>query len=160
MGHGKDISERGGQMEDAKFLKKVVGCCSGISYTYKDYIEQYPDLTPLPGPTIGDRAPDVDLETGHSLFSIIGNTKYTLLLSGTDLEIAGKGEDLAKSYAESLQCYKLGVSAAFQATYEIDQTAIMYLIRPDGYIGFRCLFSEIAALEEFLSSTLVQNIEG
>jgi len=35
----------------------------------------------------------------------------------------------------------------------------MYLIRPDGYIGFRCLLSEIAALEAFLSATLVQNID-
>jgi len=159
MGHGKDISERGGQMEDAEFLKKVVGCCSGISYTYKDYIEQYPDLAPLPGPNIGDRAPDVDLETGQSLFSIIGNTKYTLLLSGADLAMADIGEDLARSYAESLQYYMLGDSEAFQATFKIDQTAIMYLIRPDGYIGFRCLLSEIAALEAFLSATLVQNID-
>ncbi len=159
MGHGKDISERGGQMEDAEFLKKVVGCCSGISYTYKDYIEQYPDLAPLPGPNIGDRAPDVDLETGQSLFSIIGNTKYTLLLSGADLAMAYIGEDLARSYAESLQYYMLGDSEAFQATFKIDQTAIMYLIRPDGYIGFRCLLSEITALEAFLSATLVQNID-
>ena len=159
MDHGKDISERGGQMEDAEYLKKVVGCCSGISYTYKDYIEQYPDLAPLPGPNIGDRAPDVDLETGQSLFSIIGNTKYTLLLSGADLTMADIGEDLARSYAKSLQYYILRDSEAFQTTFKIDHTAIMYLIRPDGYIGFRCLLSEITALEAFLSATLVQNID-
>jgi hypothetical protein len=158
MGHGKDINERGGQMEDSDFLKKVVGCCSGISYTYKDYIEQYPDLTPFLGPTIGDRAPDVDLETAQSLFSIIGNTKYTLLLSGEDPEMARKGKDLANSYSESLQYYVLGHSEAFQATYKIDQTPAMYLIRPDGYIGFRCLATEIGALEAFLSAALVAEI--
>jgi len=158
MGHGKDINERGGQMEDADFLKKVVGCCSGISYTYKDYIEQYPDLTPFLGPTIGDRAPDVDLETAQSLFSIIGNTKYTLLLSGEDPEMARKGKDLAKSYSKSLQYYVLEHSEAFQATYKIDQTPTLYLIRPDGYIGFRCLATEIGALEAFLSATLVAEI--
>ena len=77
------------------------------------------DLAPLPGPTIGDRAPDVDLETGQSLFSIIGNTKYTLLLSGADLEMARKGEDLARSYAESLHYYVLGDSEAFQALIKL-----------------------------------------
>ena len=90
MGHGKDISERGEQMEDPEYLEKVVGCCSGISYTYRDYIQQYPDLEVLQGPAIGDRAPDVDLENGHSLYRVLGDTRFTLLSNGLDNEQSEK----------------------------------------------------------------------
>lgn len=159
MGHGTDISERGGQMEDETYLKKVVGCCSGISYTYKDYIEQYADLAPLPGPTIGDRTPDLALESGQSLFSIIGNTRYTLLFCGDDPQMKSSAEQLSASYTDSLTFFDLENSAAFQSAFEIENTPVLVLIRPDGYIGFRCLTTELAALEAFLSATLIKNTE-
>lgn len=155
MGHGKDISERGEQMEDPDFLNKVVGCCSGISYTYRDYVAQYDALADVPGPAIGDRAPDVDLETGRSLFSLIGSTRYTLLLTANDPDTASTAGDLVAAHPDTLQVYSLDNSPAFRARYGIGDTPIIYLVRPDGYIGFRCLPDEMPALEKFLAETLV-----
>src|SRR5690606_35321504 len=68
MGHGKDIAERAQRINDKSFLEAVVGRCSGISYTYRDYVEQPAGLAELPGPAIGDRAPDADLPGGRSVF--------------------------------------------------------------------------------------------
>lgn len=157
MGHGKDISERGEQMEDGDFLNKVVGCCSGISYTYRDYVEQYPDLTALPGPAIGDRAPDVDLETGDSLFSIIGDTRFTLLYTGDNKEPENKLAKLAKLYPDLLKLKALEGSPAFCKRYDTGNIEVIYLVRPDGYIGFRCMPDEISELEKYLENTFTKS---
>ena len=148
MGHGKDISTRGEQMEDEGFLKKVVGCCSGISYTYRDYIDQYPSLADLDGPAIGDRAPDVNMESGQSLFSIIGDTCYTLLLSQEDATVV----EIAEKYSAIIKVHALNNSAAFNDCYSVTGEAVVYLVRPDGYIGFRCLASEAEHLDRFLAN--------
>jgi hypothetical protein len=97
----------------------------------------------------------VDLETGVSLFSIIGNTRFTLLLTGTDPETVKTARVLAEQYAEILQVYSLDGSPAFSAGYGIGDTPVIYLMRPDGYIGFRCLSVEIGELEKFLAEMLI-----
>lgn len=155
MGHGKDIAKRGEQMQDPDFLNRVVGCCSGIAYTYRDCHRSLESDPALPGPVIGDRAPDVDLETGTSLFSLIGSTKYTLLLTGPDAEEAFAASTLAAYVDGLVQVYHLDDSAAFRARYGIGDAPVIYLVRPDGYIGFRCLTDSIASLERFLEETLV-----
>lgn len=157
MGHGKDISERGEQMQDPAYLDKVVGCCSGISYTYRDYVQQYDELSALPGPGIGDRAPDVDLETGDSLFSLIGSTHYTLLLSGIDPDQAIAASKIAEKWGTSINVVSLGASQTFQSRFGIGDTPAIYLVRPDGYIGFRCQPGELNVLESFLTQTLVSS---
>ena len=135
-------------MEDEGFLKKVVGCCSGISYTYRDYIDQYPSLADLDGPAIGDRAPDVNMESGQSLFSIIGDTCYTLLLSQEDATVV----EIAEKYSAIIKVHALNNSAAFNDCYSVTGEAVVYLVRPDGYIGFRCLASEAEHLDRFLAN--------
>lgn len=155
MGHGKDISERGAQMDDEAFVKKVVGCCSGISYTYRDYVPAQPDLAPLPGPAIGDRAPDVDLENGDSLFSIIGNPRHTLLLIGTDAQATADVTTLAARYPQVLRVHDLGISPAFRVRYGLGEGAAVYLVRPDGYIGYRCRPGDIPRLGDYLAAAFV-----
>ena len=48
MGHGKSIAERTARISDPQFLEAVVGRCSGISYTYRDYVDQPQGLAPQP----------------------------------------------------------------------------------------------------------------
>jgi hypothetical protein len=157
MGHGKDISERGEQMEDPAYLEKVVGCCSGISYTYRDYIQQYPELEALQGPAIGDRAPDTDLENGQSLFRLLGDTRFTLLASGLNDEQSALVAALAENYPKILKLEVLDNSPAFNARYQTEGKPVLFLVRPDGYIGFRCLAAEIDALETYLSGLFTDN---
>src|SRR5690606_21211879 len=57
MGHGKDIAERAQRINDQSFLEAVVGRCSGISYTYRDYAAPPAGLAGPPGPARGGRAP-------------------------------------------------------------------------------------------------------
>jgi 2-polyprenyl-6-methoxyphenol hydroxylase-like FAD-dependent oxidoreductase len=155
MGHGKDISERGEQMQDQDFLDRVVGCCSGIAYTYRDnhHHQQHEPGPDLPGPAIGDRAPDVDLETGTSLYSLIGSNRYTLLLSSAHAEKAATA--LVDRYPDLLQAYSLDESPAFRNRYDIGEHPVIYLVRPDGYIGFRCLPEKFPSLERFLEATFI-----
>ena len=131
-------------------MKKVVGCCSGISYTYREYVEQYPALADLDGPAIGDRAPDVDIESGQSLFSIIGGICYTLLLSQEDATVL----EIAEKYSAIVKVHTLDNSPAFNDCYSVTAEPVIYLIRPDGYIGFRCLASEAEQLDRFLASII------
>src|SRR5437773_8805251 len=70
MGHGKDIAERAQKIRDPAFLDAVVGRCSGISYTYRDQAGKRDATSSRDGPVPGDRAPDVELSGGRSLFSL------------------------------------------------------------------------------------------
>ncbi len=159
MGHGKDIDERAKKINDPDFLDAVVGRCSGISYTYRDYIEQPQGLADLSGPVIGDRAPDVDLANGATLFGLTRHTGFTLLaMPGTGQNAADSDqtlESLQERFDAVLKCQKLDASAGLTEYYGSGPEDRLYLIRPDGYIGYRCLLSEAdrlaAHLGEFLS---------
>lgn len=58
----RPIAERAQKIRDSEFLDAVVGRCSGISYTYRDYVPKVPGLAETAGPAIGDRAPDLDFD--------------------------------------------------------------------------------------------------
>jgi 2-polyprenyl-6-methoxyphenol hydroxylase-like FAD-dependent oxidoreductase len=161
MGHGKSIAERTARISDPQFLDAVVGRCSGISYTYRDYVEQPQGLAPQPeGPVIGDRAPDVDLPDGKSLFELLRHTGFTLLvIPGTEGIASGTRaglERLAISHGAIVRQHVLPPVAELRRRYGAGREARMCLIRPDGYVGFRCLESELRRLEEFLQGLLLQ----
>jgi NADPH-dependent dioxygenase len=90
MTHGKDIAQRRKTMFEPGYAEKVVNYCSGIAYTYKDYVDTPVALTDLDGPAIGDRAPDVDFEDGTTLFDRLRHVYFTLLVmaGGDDLRAA------------------------------------------------------------------------
>ncbi|MDX1404355.1 MAG: FAD-dependent monooxygenase [Woeseiaceae bacterium] len=160
MGHGKDIAERAKRINDPEFLDAVVGRCSGIAYTYRDYVEQPADLAPLEGPQIGDRAPDADLVDGGTLFGLTRHTGYTLLaLPGSD----GDGratkasiDSLRDRFASVLHCHRLESSADLTRYYGSDPQDRLFLIRPDGYVGYRCRISEAYRLVSHLGEYLLQ----
>ncbi|HEY8519518.1 MAG TPA: FAD-dependent monooxygenase [Gammaproteobacteria bacterium] len=158
MGHGKDIHERAQRMSDPAFLEAVVGRCSGISYTYRDYVPKPADLAPLPGPEVGDRAPDAALPGGRSLFGLTRHTGFTLLaLPGT----GGGMEDAERVLARVRDRYApLVVAQAVERSPELDRyygvadEPRLFLLRPDGYIGYRCRASQGERLEGYLAGML------
>lgn len=161
MGHGKDISERAKKISDPGFLDKVVGRCSGISYNYRDSAAA-DDEAAMPGPAIGDRAPDVDFPGGGSLFELTRHTDFTLLVvpgtGATSAPSAAVRERLAgieARFGDLLETRQLTPSAALAARYGETDADRLFLLRPDGYVGFRCDLVDTPRLEMHLDSILV-----
>jgi hypothetical protein len=150
MGHGKDIAERAQKIRDPAFLEAVVGRCSGISYTYRDQAQQ-PKEAALARPAIGDRAPDVDIGPDRTLFDLTRHPSCTLIAlaarEGEQAALQASLKGLAHRFAAVLELRALSPSPAFEERYgAIDEDQLL-LLRPDGYVGFRCKASDVAALE-------------
>ena len=148
MGHGKDIAERAQKIKDPAFLEAVVGRCSGISYTYRD---QAQPPSGDGGPAIGDRAPDVDLGNGRTLFDLTRHAKCTLLAlpAREDRQTALQASlaPLAQRFASVLELRAVPPSAALAARYGSTGDDRLLLLRPDGYVGFRCKATDVSSLE-------------
>jgi len=158
MGHGKDVGERSERINDPEFLNAIVGRCSGISYTYRDYVDQPAGLAPLAGPAIGDRAPDADLGDGTVLFDLLRHPGFTLLaVAGS--EGNGELEQISRRFGDRysgiLHSRVLPGSPELEKYYGRYEQDRLYLIRPDGYVGYRCLAAEAGRLDEHLQSTLI-----
>jgi NADPH-dependent dioxygenase len=158
MGHGKDIGERAKKINDPEFLDAVVGHCSGISYTYRDSVDQPKGLLDIPGPRIGDRAPDADLADGSSVFALNRHTGFTLLaMPGSEQRNADTETALGSlkdRFGSALNCHNLGASADLEKHYGQCPNDRLFLIRPDGYIGHRCLSSQADRLASHLGEFL------
>jgi 2-polyprenyl-6-methoxyphenol hydroxylase-like FAD-dependent oxidoreductase len=147
MGHGKDIAERAQKIRDPLFLDAVVGRCSGVSYTYRD---QKAAPSGEPGPAIGDRAPDVDLGGGRALYDSTRHTSCTLLALPARAErqaaLESRLQSLAQRFAPVLELRVVPPSPALAARYGASDDDRLLLLRPDGYVGFRCKAGDVAAL--------------
>ena len=154
MGHGKDIAERAQKIRDPEFLDAVVGRCSGISYTYRDHVQQRTDLLPIAGPAVGDRAPDVDFDRGRALFDLTRHPLCTLLVlaasEGAETTLQAELKPVAHRFASVLHMHVLPPSAALTKSYGASSEDRLFLLRPDGYVAFRCFVSELGALEDQL----------
>jgi NADPH-dependent dioxygenase len=148
MGHGKDIAERAQKIRDPLFLDAVVGRCSGVSYTYR---EQQAAPSREQGPAIGDRAPDVDLGGGRTLYDLTRHTSCTLLALPARAErqaaLQSSLQGLVQRFAPVLELRAVPPSPALAARYGASDDDRLLLLRPDGYIGFRGSAGEVAALE-------------
>jgi 2-polyprenyl-6-methoxyphenol hydroxylase-like FAD-dependent oxidoreductase len=159
MGHGKDIAERAQKISDPGFLEAVVGRCSGISYTYRDCVEQPRGLQVPAGPLIGDRAPDADLADGKRLFDHTRHTRFTLVAVSDDARERSDAErfleSLSQRYPRALHGVSVSHSPDFDRRYGAADANLLCLIRPDGYIGFRCGWGERQRLTEHLEHWLM-----
>jgi hypothetical protein len=153
MTHGKDIAQRTQTMFDPAYKEKVVNYCSGVAYTYKDYVAKPADLTLLDGPALGDRAPDIDFEQGGTLFDRLRHEYFTLLAMPGERDLSAVIEPLQRRFSHVLAVELLPRSEALSKRYGASDGRLI-LVRPDGYIGFKCALGEVRFLEAALESML------
>ena len=153
MTHGKDIAQRTKTMFDPGYTEKVVNYCSGVAYTYKDAADAPEGLTPLEGPGIGDRAPDVDFTSGGRLFDRLRHPYFTLLAMPEGDELRSVCERLEKRFRSRLAIETLSGSPALAARYGPNDGRL-FLIRPDGYVAFKARAADAHLLEAWVQKTL------
>jgi NADPH-dependent dioxygenase len=153
MTHGKDIAQRKQTMFDPGYTEKVVNYCSGVAYTYKDYVQKPTGLTELDGPAIGDRAPDIDFEQGGTLFDRLRHEYFTLLAMPDPDGRYPVVERLKQRFSSVLAVEALPRSKALAKCYGPGDGRLI-LVRPDGYIGFKCAAAEVHMLETALENVL------
>lgn len=130
-------------------------------------------------PHAGDRAPDVTIDDATTLFSLLRHTRSTLLLfdgaAPTPEGYANLADIARKTQArwgahvdawivvprrgrpkelEGVDRVVLDAKGALHRRYGAGSECL-YLLRPDGYVGFRAQPASWAALEEHLESILV-----
>jgi NADPH-dependent dioxygenase len=159
MGHGKDIAERAAKIKDPAFLDAVVGRCSGLSYTYRDHVPGDEGVAEIEGPVNGDRAPDAELPGGRALYDFTRHPGFTLLLLAADEATVPSRVALLRGFTQRynglLEAHVVPPSRSLAAQYGSDSRDRLFLLRPDGYVGFRCLASEAERLEAHLARTLI-----
>ena len=153
MAHGKSIAAREQAMFEPGYTERVVNTCSGISYTYKDYVEKIPGLADIDGPAIGDRAPDVDFEGSGALWDYCRHPDYTLLVMPGGGDTDSAVNRLKDRFGTVLRMATLPESQALSAVYG-PADGRFYLVRPDGYIGFKCRAGDSGRLEGYLENVL------
>lgn len=108
------------------------------------------------GPKAGDRVPDVQLDSGSPdrLFNVLNGTRHTLLLfegsaGGPDGTIDAIRDLVRQRWAELVVAYRITRTAGTDAGESIldrdgrlhrrfgARLPCVYLIRPDGYVGYR-----------------------
>jgi NADPH-dependent dioxygenase len=155
MGHGKGIDERTERIADQAFLNSVVGRCSGLSYTYRDVLSDVRD-DELYGPAIGDRVTAIDYDADEGVFAPISASRYLLVgLTGrlADVEEVGRVVNgLADRFPGVLDTRS--VTASETLMNRCGDAAQLILVRPDGYIGNRCLLSNAEKLARALEAEL------
>ena len=168
MGHGKDLESRFELADQPEWLDMAVGRLSGIAYTYRDAVPQPEGLADIEGPGIGDRAPDADLRGGTNLFSYFRHPGMTLLLlpgsgnAGEQAQCKRIADAVGERYGAVIHSHTFPVAGdgseggenSLQARYGHSGGGRLYLVRPDGYIGHRCLLSEAESLDGYLSGFL------
>lgn len=136
------------------------------------------------GPHPGDRAPDASplrsTKTGAtSLFDVLRGTKHTLLLfagvepePGTWKHLDNVAEQIRGQYGEHIHVYQVAAGntppAGAAATGELllDPDLVLhhhfgapaeclYLVRPDGYVGFRSRPADLANLQNYLGRIFI-----
>jgi 2-polyprenyl-6-methoxyphenol hydroxylase-like FAD-dependent oxidoreductase len=153
MTHGKDIAQRKQTMFDPGYTEKVVNYCSGVAYTYKDYVQKPTGLSELDGPAIGDRAPDIDFERGGTLFDRLRHEYFTLLAMPDPNGRYPIVDQLKQRFSPVLALEALPRSKALVKRYGSSDGRLI-LVRPDGYIGFKCAAAEVPMLESALEGVL------
>jgi len=154
MTHGKDIAERKKTMFDPEYTQKVVNYCSGVAYTYRDYVRKPEGLTELDGPAIGDRAPDIDFEKGGALFDRLRRDYFTLLVMPGEAGPSPLLEPLKRRFSTVVTVETLRRSEALSKRYGQSDGRV-FLVRPDGYVGFKCAAEDLHFLDAALAGSLI-----
>jgi NADPH-dependent dioxygenase len=159
MGHGQSIAARTARISDPAFLRKVVGHCSGIDYTYRDPAAQdASNADARRGPRPGDRAPDVDFPDGTTLFGKTRHVGFSLLLVPGDTEVATDPAGLvalASRFGQVLRTHALPTCPDLTRRYGRAAQAQLFLVRPDGHVAARSPVRDPRSVQEYLERVLV-----
>jgi hypothetical protein len=152
MTHGKDIAARQQTMFEPGYTEKVINFCSGVSYTYRNVAPRPDGLRDLAGPAMGDRAPDVDFESGGRLFDRLRHPYFTLLVmpGGSPSPAV---EALQSRFRQTMATEHLPDSAALARRYGAGEGQL-FLVRPDGHVAFKCGASEANLLDAAMTKCL------
>jgi hypothetical protein len=183
MAHGTGLEDRFGLTDRPGWHEETINRISGLSNHYRDAAAVPEGLIEMDGPRPGDRAPDATLDSysERRIFDLLRHPRFTLMLmpaGDTAKEIAECREIVAavsERYDASVKCIVIGSgsNSDFDAHQfvvdETGETALhygrsnvgrLYLVRPDGYIGFRCSLPEkkhlLAHLEQWLIGAAAQ----
>jgi 2-polyprenyl-6-methoxyphenol hydroxylase-like FAD-dependent oxidoreductase len=155
MAHGTAVQERMQKVKDPAWLAIAAGRISGIAYTYRALATDPNSTEPLAGPAIGDRAPDVDLENGSTLFDLLRHPDFTLLLmpAKDGAEADNIARECRDRFNRVVRVAVLAAESALIARYGRGEEGCFFLVRPDGYVGYRGRFSQrhglVSHLEQF-----------
>jgi len=173
MAHGEDLASRVELTKRSGWHERAVAKISGLGYTYENEQENPEGMTLLQGPAIGSRAHDVSLHDRQRLFEIMSQPRMSLIILRRDGDEAAadelinavdsrygqavKGHIVQREPVDGLNqdLYYHDESGEFFADYGDYKQSCILLLRPDGYIGFRCLLSEQDYLLQHLESFLV-----
>ncbi len=149
MTHGRDIAERRETMFEPGYREKVVDYCSGVAYTYRDVAGASASPPDLDGPAIGDRAPDVDFESGGTLFDRLRRPYFTLLAMAGEVDLTPIVAPIGERFGRTVQVETLPKSDALSRRYGANDGRL-FLVRPDGYIDFKSRAQDAGLLETHL----------
>jgi 2-polyprenyl-6-methoxyphenol hydroxylase-like FAD-dependent oxidoreductase len=137
-----------------------------IRYRHSPAVEEG-QPTPRGGPKAGDRLPDARIvrdELASWLQAALATPTYHLLLCGSPLDWDGNQvAALRDRYAGPVAFHRLAREAAPGVLHDVDgqafarlgiERAAHYLVRPDGYIGYRSGGTDLNGLERYLARWL------
>jgi 2-polyprenyl-6-methoxyphenol hydroxylase-like FAD-dependent oxidoreductase len=133
--------------------------CSGIAFDYREATAASASAPSFGGPAVGAYAVDVEFDRGRTLVGLMRQPWCTLLgMAASEQGRAGLETLLAplgRRFAAVLAVRIIGPSATLARCYGASATDRLWLVRPDGYVGFKCGASEVAALETWLAERFV-----
>lgn len=170
MAHGHGMDDRLQLTRQDGWHSDTVNRISGLSYTYRDVVDVPENLNPLAGPACGDRAPDVALGNDQRLFDILRSSRLALLLVAgrpeTDQALSDVWTQINSKYSELVRTVVLserhhdsfgkydqvlGNTSQYCDVYGEADAGQILLLRPDGYIAFRCELGESDQLFTYLT---------
>ena len=155
--------------EDVRYRYR--NAVSGLSTNYRLSSAIQQDKYAAYGPQAGDRMPDglvVDIANKKiaRLFELTSGQKHHLLLLTrmSDSEQTTKVADSIESsvnenFSAQIECHRISLIDTDPLTHRLldSQDTSIYLIRPDGYVGFRSEKFDAKAFYDYLSRTFKQS---
>jgi 2-polyprenyl-6-methoxyphenol hydroxylase-like FAD-dependent oxidoreductase len=178
MAHGTGVEDRLELTRHHGWHDEAIARISGLSHDYRAAAPA-DGLCGEDGPRPGDRAPDTMLVRSpeRRLFDLLRHTHFTLLLfpaenSPTDVDACRQLADLVEErYRSVVKPVMLIPTQAAERSSVVDETGEalkcygpsgigrLYVIRPDGFVGFRGPLADQERLLTWLGDWLLQKSE-